>query len=73
MLSMLRHPLIPTFYSVFREGDRSYIAQEYVPGENLDEVVNRQGPIDPIAAATWPSRCAACSNTFMACRARRFP
>jgi serine/threonine protein kinase len=53
MLSMLRHPLIPTFYSVFREGDRSYIAQEYVPGENLDEVVNRQGPIDPIAVATW--------------------
>ncbi|HWE62485.1 MAG TPA: serine/threonine-protein kinase [Chloroflexota bacterium] len=44
LLSSLRHPLIPTFYSVFREEGRSYIVQEYVQGENLEDVVARQGP-----------------------------
>ena len=32
LLSSLRHPLIPAFYSVFREGGHSYIVQEYVAG-----------------------------------------
>jgi serine/threonine protein kinase len=44
LLSVLRHPLIPTFYSVFREEGRSYIAQEFVPGENLDEAIRTAGP-----------------------------
>ena len=53
ILSMLRHPLIPVFYSVFREEGRSYIAQEYVPGENLEELVKRQGPIEPDLVLSW--------------------
>ena len=53
LLSMLRHPLIPLFYSVFREDGRSYIAQEYVPGENLEDLVKRQGPIEPDLVLTW--------------------
>jgi serine/threonine protein kinase len=53
LLSMLHHPLIPVFYSVFREEGRSYIAQEYVPGENLEDLVKRQGPIEPDLALTW--------------------
>lgn len=44
LLSTLQHPLIPRFYSVFVEEDRSYIVQEYVDGENLEQVVARQGP-----------------------------
>ncbi|MDB5076259.1 MAG: serine/threonine protein kinase [Chloroflexi bacterium] len=53
LLSVLRHPLIPAFYSVFRENGRSYIAQEYVPGNNLEDLVNRQGPVEPGAARAW--------------------
>jgi serine/threonine protein kinase len=53
LLSVLRHPLIPTFYSVFREDGRSYIAQEYVPGHNLEDVVNRQGPVELGVAMAW--------------------
>jgi serine/threonine protein kinase len=50
LLSVLRHPLIPTFFSVFREEGRSYIAQEFVPGENLDEVIRTSGPRSDEAA-----------------------
>jgi serine/threonine protein kinase len=50
LLSVLRHPLIPTFYSVFREEGRSYIAQEFVPGENLDEAIRTGGPKSDEAA-----------------------
>jgi serine/threonine protein kinase len=53
LLSSLRHPLIPAFYSVFREGGRSYIALEYLQGENLDDLVRQQGPQDPQVVAAW--------------------
>lgn len=53
LLSSLRHALIPHFYSVFREAGRSYLVQEYVQGENLEEMVSRHGPLDPRAVADW--------------------
>jgi len=53
LLSTLSHPLIPEFYSVFREGGHSYIAQEYVQGENLQELIARRGPIEERQVAAW--------------------
>ncbi|HXT38164.1 MAG TPA: serine/threonine-protein kinase, partial [Chloroflexota bacterium] len=53
LLSMLRHPLIPLFYSVFRDEDRSYIVQEYVPGVNLEEQVAQEGPVSERTAVEW--------------------
>ncbi|HVA89614.1 MAG TPA: serine/threonine-protein kinase [Chloroflexota bacterium] len=53
LLSMLRHPLIPAFYSVFRDEDRSYIVQEYVPGVNLEEQVAQEGPVAEQTAVEW--------------------
>ena len=53
LLSTLSHPLIPEFYSVFREGGHSYIAQEYVHGETLQELVARQGPIEERQVVAW--------------------
>jgi hypothetical protein len=53
LLSMLRHPLIPSFYSVFRDDGHSYIAQEFVPGTNLEELVGREGPIDEEVVVDW--------------------
>lgn len=53
LLSVLHHPLIPSFYSVFREEGHSYIAQEYVPGANLDELIGREGPIEEQTAVEW--------------------
>jgi streptogramin lyase/tRNA A-37 threonylcarbamoyl transferase component Bud32 len=53
LLSTLQHPLIPRFYSVFLEEDRSYIVQEYVDGENLDQVIGRQGPFAEDVVVRW--------------------
>ena len=53
LLSVLQHPLIPAFYSVFREDGRSYIVQEYVAGENLDDLVRRQGPVEETLVVEW--------------------
>ncbi len=53
LLSMLRHPLIPSFYSVFRDEGHSYIAQEFVPGTNLEELVGREGPVDEQVVVEW--------------------
>ena len=53
LLSALRHPLIPAFYSVFREGGCSYIVQEYVPGETLEHLVARGGPLDEVQVVRW--------------------
>jgi len=53
LMSVLRHPLIPAFYSVFREDNRSYIVQEFVAGENLEVLVDRQGPLPARTVVTW--------------------
>jgi hypothetical protein len=53
LLSNLHHQLIPVFYSVFREAQRPYIVQEYIHGENLDDLVRRQGPVTESQALRW--------------------
>jgi serine/threonine protein kinase len=53
LLSVIRHPLIPLFYSVFREEGHSYIAQEYVSGENLEDLIKRQGSVDAALVLRW--------------------
>jgi tRNA A-37 threonylcarbamoyl transferase component Bud32 len=53
LLSNLHHQLIPAFYSVFREEQRPYIVQEYIHGENLDDLVRRQGPVTESQALRW--------------------
>ena len=53
LLSTLRHPLIPRFYSVFREQDRSYIVQEYVESESLEDLLSRYRSVDPQVLCGW--------------------
>ena len=53
LLSSLNHPLIPTFYSVFREESRSFLVQEYVDGENLEELLRARGPMDARTVGLW--------------------
>jgi serine/threonine-protein kinase len=53
MLSTLQHPLIPAFYGAFHEGGHSYIAQEFIEGENLEALVRRQGPVEETRVLRW--------------------
>ena len=53
LLSQLRHPRIPAFYSVFQEDGRSYLSQEYIDGATLDDLVRQQGPLPEHKVAGW--------------------
>jgi tRNA A-37 threonylcarbamoyl transferase component Bud32 len=50
-LAKLNHPCIATLYSFFREGEECFIALEYVPGRNLEQILRASGALE------W--RCAA--------------
>lgn len=41
----LRHPNITTVYDFGREGDEPYLVQEYLTGEDLDDVIREGRPI----------------------------
>jgi serine/threonine protein kinase len=53
VLSSVHHPLIPAFYSVFCESGRSYIVQEYIAGENLEDIVSQHGCVAPAIVTSW--------------------
>ena len=53
LLSSLRHPLIPAFFNIFREGGHAYLVEEYIEGENLDDLVRRHGPQDEARVVAW--------------------
>lgn len=44
--AQLAHPNIVAAYDAERAGDVHYLVMEYVPGDDLSEVVKRQGPLD---------------------------
>lgn len=47
-LAKLNHPAIATLYSYFRDGNEMFMAMEFVPGETLEQRIQRQG------AMPWP-------------------
>jgi hypothetical protein len=53
ILSSLNNELIPEFFSSFTEGGTSYIVQEYVAGENLNDVVKARGPLAEDLVLDW--------------------
>ena len=52
-IAKLDHPNIVQAYDVDHDGDLHYLVMEYVPGENLQAVVKRNGPVDFPDAARY--------------------
>ncbi len=52
-IAALDHPNIVQAYSVDNEGDRYYLVMEYVDGENLQRIVEKEGPLDYRQAADY--------------------
>ena len=46
-LAKLNHPSIATLYSFFHEENKYYMVMEFVPGETLESLVQRSGPMAP--------------------------
>jgi eukaryotic-like serine/threonine-protein kinase len=44
-LSALHHPNVVTIYDFGRDGERAFIAMEYVEGETLSRYIRREGPM----------------------------
>ncbi len=56
-LSKLDHPLIPNVTDSFKEGSRYYMVQEYAPGENLEDYMERTNrPMPEKEALTYISQ-----------------
>ncbi|WP_129633078.1 protein kinase domain-containing protein [Candidatus Oscillochloris fontis] len=41
-LSQLSHPNLPHYYEVFEDDGCGYLVMEFIPGQSLDEILNRQ-------------------------------
>jgi hypothetical protein len=48
--SRVIHPNLVGVYDAIDEGERAYVVREWVDGEALREMVNREGPLDPARA-----------------------
>ena len=50
-IASLNHPNIVVAYDIDNEGDVHYIVMEFVDGLDLQQLVKRDGPLDPVYAA----------------------
>ena len=52
-ISQLDHPNIIKIYDVFEENNTAYYVMEYIEGENLSEMVKRQGALSEVTAVEY--------------------
>lgn len=57
-VAQLSHPHIVEVYDAGVEGDLRYIVMQYVPGETLRDVINREAPLEPHRAVALATRLA---------------
>lgn len=53
MLSQLRHRNLPMIVDYFIEESRQYLVMEYIEGENLYHLIQREGPASELQAMRW--------------------
>jgi serine/threonine protein kinase len=54
ILAMLYHPAIPHIYDCFRQGDRVYLVIEFMPGDDLEIILNNtDGPLPVEQVRRW--------------------
>ena len=47
------HPLMPTFYEAFQSDGHFYIAQEFIAGATLDDIIARRHPLPRLWTLKW--------------------
>ncbi len=53
ILARLNHPHIATLYGLAREGAQLFMVMEFVHGETLERLLERQGRVAPAPAVSW--------------------
>jgi eukaryotic-like serine/threonine-protein kinase len=57
-VAALEHPNIVRAYDVGRDKDLHFLVMEYIEGRTLQELVNQQGPLEPLLAAGYAQQAA---------------
>lgn len=52
-LKTLHHSGIPKYYDFFLEAGKKYLAMELIHGQDLEKLINDQGPVTPAVAIAW--------------------
>lgn len=52
-LKTLHHSGIPKYYDFFLEAGKKYLAMELIHGQDLEKLINDQGPVTPAQAIAW--------------------
>ena len=52
-LRRLDHPRIPRIYASFDDAGRHYLVMDFIRGEDLDDIVTREGPIPEPRVLAW--------------------
>lgn len=53
LLQQLRHPRIPRVYSHFTDEGRHYLTMDFIRGEDLEQIIEREGRIDERQVLRW--------------------
>jgi eukaryotic-like serine/threonine-protein kinase len=54
LLARLHHPALPRVSDHFSEGDGQFLVMQFIPGDDLSEMMNRKrGPFPPDQVLTW--------------------
>lgn len=53
MLSSLRHRNLPMIVDYFIEDSRQYLVMEFIEGQNLGQVIQKEGPASELQAMRW--------------------
>lgn len=53
LLQQLHHPRIPRVYSYFTDEGRHYLTMDFIRGEDLEQIVEREGRIDEQRVLRW--------------------
>jgi serine/threonine protein kinase len=53
LLQQLTHPRIPRVYSHFRDTGRHYLTMDFIRGEDLEQIVERDGPQSEATVLEW--------------------
>jgi eukaryotic-like serine/threonine-protein kinase len=56
LLQRLVHPRIPRVYAYFEDENRFYLAMDFVRGEDLEDIVDRQGPLPEQQVLEWAAQ-----------------
>lgn len=53
MLQRIRHPRVPRVYADFKDEGKLYLVMEFVRGEDLEDILKREGKVSEAQALTW--------------------